>query len=178
MNEFVHVAVSVRRTALRLGRLLRRWRRLISLPEPMTVNGSLANGANRFGSVPCDTEFASRMTTASTSMASSTRSSSSIDRLLLPRSIAIHDAQECGKCKFDCDVPWDVPFCRGRRQDHGRGHGLQLLDARTSTIELSFAPVNPPACGNIRRTYRVHRSRPEQSRRRSRQQLRRRRCLD
>lgn len=61
---------------------------------------------------------------------------------------AIHDAQECGKCKFDCDVPWDEPFCI---DDTKIITTVTVCNYGTvpATIDLSFGPINPPDCGNI-----------------------------
>jgi hypothetical protein len=61
---------------------------------------------------------------------------------------AIYNAQECGKCKIDCHPPWDVPFCNDE---------ISIIVAIPvcnyspigANIELSFAGLSPPTCGNI-----------------------------
>lgn len=61
---------------------------------------------------------------------------------------ALYNAQECGKCKFDCHVPWDMPFCIN---DTSIIVDVTIYNYSPvdSQIDLSFAPVNPPSCGSI-----------------------------
>jgi hypothetical protein len=60
----------------------------------------------------------------------------------------IYNAGDCGKCKVDCNPPWDVPFCI---DDMSVIVGIPVCNYSPidATVELSFAGLTPATCGGI-----------------------------
>ena len=61
---------------------------------------------------------------------------------------AIYAADACGKCKIDCNPPWDAPFC-------ANDQSIQVVipvcnnSPYPMTVDLQFAGLTPPTCGGI-----------------------------
>ncbi|MCH2162138.1 MAG: LamG domain-containing protein, partial [Phycisphaerales bacterium] len=61
---------------------------------------------------------------------------------------AIYNAQECGKCKINCHVDWDIPFCL---DDLFVDTTITVCNDSPigANIDLSFLGLSPPDCGSI-----------------------------
>ena len=146
MNTFVHVGVAVRRTpTFSVGFHVNGVQDVD--PTSVAITGSLANpdaalwiGGTRYYPTPQTPEAFFEGIIDEVEI---------FDRELdTSEFLALYNAQECGKCKFDCHVLWDLPFCLNENKI--------IVDVtvynyspNSSTFDLSFAPVNPPNCGNI-----------------------------
>ena len=148
VGSYVHVAVAVNRAVPGEVRFFVDGVSDVAI-QPMSMYGTLANdaavwiGAMRYGFAPGDgrryfngiideVEFFDRPLDDS-------------------EVIAIYEAQECGKCKFSCEVAWDIPFCIDDNQviTTVTVCNYSPNPAAGATIEMNFAPLSPPGCGNI-----------------------------
>ena len=61
---------------------------------------------------------------------------------------AIYDADACGKCKIDCNPPWDAPFCV---DDQSIQVVIPVCNRSPfpMTVDLQFAGLTPATCGGI-----------------------------
>jgi hypothetical protein len=146
MNEFVHVAVAVDRTFGYNVRFIVNGVDDVDT-SPMTVLGSLGNpdadiwiGGMRYSSAPGTPEefFTGIIDEVEI-----------FNRALDTSEFAgLYNADECGKCKFSCEVPWDIPFCEDEASVV-TDITLNNFSPNPSTFDLSFNALSAAACGNI-----------------------------
>ena len=146
MNEFIHVGVAVDRSSNYNVRFIVNGVEDIDT-TPMSVLGSLGNpdadvwiGGMRYTSAPGTPEhhFAGIIDEVEI-----------FTRALDTSEFAgLYNADECGKCKFSCEVPWDIPFCEA---------DLKVVTTVTVNnfspspvdFELAFNALDASVCGNI-----------------------------
>ena len=146
MDEYVHVGVAVDRTSAFQVRFVVNGVEDVDT-TPISVLGSLGNpdadlwiGAMRYTSAPGTPEdfFTGIIDEVEI-----------FNRALDTSEFAgLYNADECGKCKFDCDVPWDIPFCESDLKVITTVV-LDNLSPNAATFELSFNGLTAPGCGSI-----------------------------
>ena len=146
MGDYIHVGVAVDRTAGFNVRFIVNGIEDVD-STPISVLGSLGNpdadlwiGAMRYTSAPGTPEdfFTGIIDEVEI-----------FNRALDTSEFAgLFTADECGKCKFGCDVPWDIPFCQSDLKVVSTVI-LDNLSPNPTTFELSFNGIPAPGCGNI-----------------------------
>ena len=146
MNQFVHVGVAVDRTSSYSVRFIVNGLDDVD-SSPMTVLGSLGNpdadlwiGGMRYSSAPGTAEEFFTGIIDEVEIFSRVLDTSEF--------AALYNADECGKCKFSCEVPWDIPFCEDELKVV-TDITLNNFSPNPSTFDLTFNALSPPNCGNI-----------------------------